>query len=94
MNRFFGMFDATTGRLQYNKGPFGQYVVGPAFSPDGTLVAATGCENVLRLFDAATGEVVLSLSRRNCIIRRELRNERATNSCHSAYGNGVPACYA
>jgi len=66
VNRFFGMFDATTGRLQYNKGPFGQYVVGLAFTPDGKRVAATGCENVLRLFDAATGEVVLSLSRPKC----------------------------
>jgi WD40 repeat protein len=66
VNRFFGMFDATTGRSQYNKGPFAQYVVGLAFTPDGKRVAATGCENVLRLFDAATGEVVLSLSRPRC----------------------------
>jgi hypothetical protein len=66
VNRFFGMFDATTGRLQYNKGPFGQYVVGLAFTPDGKRVAATGCEDVLRLFDAATGEVVLSLPRPMC----------------------------
>jgi WD40 repeat protein len=66
VNKFFGMFDATTGQLQYNKGPFGQYVVGLAFSPDGKRVAATGCENVLRIFDAATGEVVLTLSRPMC----------------------------
>lgn len=66
VNRFFGMFDATTGRSLYNKGPFGQYVVGLAFTPDGKRVAATGCEDVLRLFDAATGEVVLSLSRPKC----------------------------
>jgi WD40 repeat protein len=66
VNRFFGMFDATTGQLQYNKGPFGQYVVGVAFTADGKRVAATGCENVLRLFNAATGEVVLSLSRQVC----------------------------
>jgi hypothetical protein len=66
VNRFFGMFDATTGRSLYNKGPFGQYVVGLAFTPDGKRVAATGCEDALRLFDAATGEVVLSLSRPEC----------------------------
>ncbi len=35
VNRFFGCSSATTGRLRYNKGPFGQYVVGLAFTPDG-----------------------------------------------------------
>jgi WD40 repeat protein len=66
VNRFFGMFNAITGRLLYDKGPFDQYVVGLAFTPDRKQVAATGRENVLCLFDAATGEIVLSLPRPMC----------------------------
>ncbi len=66
VSRFLGMFDATTGRLQYNQGPFGQHFVGLAFTPDGKRVANTGCENVLSLLNAATGEVVLSLPRSMC----------------------------
>ena len=66
VNKFFGIFDAITGKALYNKGPFAHYVVGLAFTPDGKRVAATGCENLLRLFDASTGEVVLSLSRPAC----------------------------
>jgi hypothetical protein len=60
------MFDAASGRLQYNKGPFANYTFGLAFTHDGKRIAATGCENIVRLFDAATGEVVMSLSRPNC----------------------------
>lgn len=66
VNRLFAMFDAAAGKLQYNKGPFGQYVVGLAFTPDGKRVAATGCEHILRIFDAPTGEIVLSLPRPDC----------------------------
>jgi WD40 repeat protein len=37
-----------------------------AFSPDGKRIAATGCEKVLRIFDAATGEIAFSLQRPEC----------------------------
>ncbi len=50
----------------FNAGPFGNYVAGMAFTPDGKRIAATGCEKVLRLFDAATGEIVLTWPRPEC----------------------------
>jgi hypothetical protein len=41
-------------------------VAGLAFTPDGKRIAATGCENVVRLFDAATGTIVLTFQRTQC----------------------------
>jgi WD40 repeat protein len=37
-----------------------------AFTPDGKRIATTGCEKQLRLFDVATGVIVLSLNRPEC----------------------------
>jgi WD40 repeat protein len=66
VNKFLAVFDAGTGNILFNKGPFANYVAGMAFSPDGKRIAATGCENLVRLFDATTGEIVWSLPRPNC----------------------------
>ena len=59
----------------FNAGPFGNYVVGLSFTPDGKRIAATGCENVVRLFDAATGEVMLSLKRSACSAKPAFSND-------------------
>jgi WD40 repeat protein len=66
VNKFLAVFDAAGGRPRFNAGPFDNYVAGMAFTPDGRRIAATGCEKVLRLFDAATGEVALALPRPEC----------------------------
>lgn len=66
VNKFLGVFDVASGQALFNAGPFGHYVVGLAFTPDGRRIAATGCEKVLRLFDAATGVVVLTWPRVEC----------------------------
>jgi WD40 repeat protein len=66
VNKFFAVFDIAAGKAVFNAGPFGDYVAGMAFTPDGRRVAATGCEKVLRLFDATTGEIVLSWARKEC----------------------------
>jgi WD40 repeat protein len=66
VNKFLAVFDAGNQSQLFNAGPFGHYIAGMAFTPDGKRIAATGCEKVLRLFDAATGEIVLSLDRPEC----------------------------
>jgi WD40 repeat protein len=66
VNKFLAVFDVTQDEPKFNVGPFGHYVAGLAFSPDGQRIAATGCEKVLRLFDASTGETVLSIKRDDC----------------------------
>jgi WD40 repeat protein len=66
VNKFLAVFDVATGKPLFNAGPFDNYIAGMTFSPDGRRIAATGCEKVLRLFDAATGEIVLALSRPDC----------------------------
>ena len=66
VNKFLAVFDVTQDEPKFNVGPFGHYVAGLAFSPDGQRIAATGCEKVLRLFDASTGETVLSIKREDC----------------------------
>ena len=66
VNKFLGLFDATTSQLLYNRGPFGNYVAGMAFSPDGKRIAATGCENLVRIFDASDGQIALTLRRPGC----------------------------
>lgn len=66
VNKFLAVFDVTQDEPKFNVGPFGHYVAGLAFSPDGKRIAATGCEKVLRLFDASTGETVLSIKRDDC----------------------------
>ena len=66
VNKFLGVFDVGNKSRLFNAGPFKHYISGIAFSPDGKRIAATGCEKLLRLFDAATGEIVLSLPRQNC----------------------------
>ena len=66
VNKFLAIFDVTQDTPLFNAGPFGEYVAGMSFTPDGKLIAATGCEKALRLFDAATGKVVLALKRPEC----------------------------
>jgi WD40 repeat protein len=66
VNKFLAVFDIEQGKLLFNAGPFADYVAGLAFTPDGKRIAATGCEKVLRIFDAATGEIVLPLKRPEC----------------------------
>jgi len=63
VNRFLAVFDIAREERLFNAGPFGGYVVGLAFTPDGKRIAATGVEKLVRVFDAATGEVVLALNR-------------------------------
>jgi WD40 repeat protein len=66
VNKFLAVFDVEQGTQLFNAGPFGHYVAGTAFTPDGTRILATGCEKQVRIFDAATGEVRLSLIRAEC----------------------------
>jgi WD40 repeat protein len=66
VNKFLAVFDVTDDSPLFNAGPFGNYIAGMAFSPDGKRIAATGCEKVLRIFDAATGEIAFSLQRPEC----------------------------
>jgi WD40 repeat protein len=63
VNKFLAVFDVADGKQVFNAGPFEQYVAGLAFTPDGKRVAATGPQKDVRLFDVATGEVVLTLKR-------------------------------
>jgi DNA-binding beta-propeller fold protein YncE len=65
INKFLAVFDVADGKLLFNAGPFQNYVAGLAFTPDGKRVVATGPQKNVRLFDAASGEVVLSISRSN-----------------------------
>ncbi len=66
VNEFLAVFDLASGKALFDGGPFDNFVAGMAFTPDGKRIAATGCEKVLRLFDAATGEIVLALKRPDC----------------------------
>lgn len=66
VNKFLAVFDIAQAKSLFNAGPFGHYVAGMAFTPDGKRIAATGCEKVLRVFDAATGEIALALPRTEC----------------------------
>jgi WD40 repeat protein len=66
VNKFLAVFDVAAGKPLFNAGPFPDYIAGLAFTPDGKRVAATGCEKLLRLFDATTGGVVLTLPRPEC----------------------------
>lgn len=66
VNKFLGVFDVATGKLLFNAGPFQEYIAGIAFTPDGKRIAATGCEKLLRLFDATTGEMLLAITRPEC----------------------------
>jgi WD40 repeat protein len=63
VNKFLSVFDIGEGKALFTAGPFGEYVAGLAFTPDGKRVAATGPQKDVRLFDAVTGEVVLTLKR-------------------------------
>jgi len=66
VNRFLAVFDITQDRPVFNAGPFGNYIAGMAFTPDGKRIVATGCEKEMRIFDSATGLVVLSFKRTEC----------------------------
>lgn len=66
VNKFLGLFDVDSQERVFNAGPFNHYINGIAFSPDGKRIAATGCEKLFRLFDAGSGEIVLSIARPVC----------------------------
>ncbi len=66
INKLLAVFDIAQEKPLFNVGPFGNYIVGMAFTPDGKRIAATGCEKMLRLIDATTGEVVFTLNRPEC----------------------------
>ena len=66
VNKFLAVFDKDGDQPLFNAGPFPNYITGLAFSPDGLRLAATGCEKRLRLFDAATGEILLEIERTDC----------------------------
>ena len=66
VNRFLAVFDVKGTEPRFNAGPFGHYVAGMSFTPDGKRIVATGCEKLLRIFDAETGEIILQLPRPEC----------------------------
>ena len=66
VNRFLAVFEVDGDRPLFNAGLFANYVAGMAFSPDGKRIAATGCEKMVRIFDAATGAIILTLPRPEC----------------------------
>lgn len=66
VNRFLAVFDIKGTQPRFNAGPFGNYVAGMSFTPDGKRIVATGCEKLLRIFDAETGEILLELPRPEC----------------------------
>lgn len=63
VNKFLGVFGVEDGGEVFNAGPFKQHVAGIAFTPDGKRIIATGRENTVRLFDADTGLVALTIKR-------------------------------
>ena len=63
VNKFLSVFDIAVGQSLFDAGPFENYVAGLAFTPDGKRVAATGPQKDVRFFDAATGEVILTVKR-------------------------------
>ncbi len=63
VNRFLSLFDVAEGKAVFDAGPFQNYIAGLAFTPDGRRVVATGPQSDVRLFDADSGEIVLTLKR-------------------------------
>jgi WD40 repeat protein len=63
VNKFLSVFDIEQGKSLFIAGPFPDYVAGLAFTPDGDRVVATGPSKSVRLFNAATGDIVLTLPR-------------------------------
>lgn len=66
VNKFLAVFDVADKQQLFNAGPFGNYIVGLAFTPDGTRIVATGCEKQIRIFDSASGDILLSIPRTEC----------------------------
>lgn len=66
VNKFLAVFEVNRDQPLFNAGPFGNYVAGMAFTPDGQRILATGCEKEVRLFDATTGQVIISWKRTQC----------------------------
>lgn len=66
VNKLLAVFDLKSGDKLFQAGPFKNYVAGLAFTPDGKRIAATGCEKLLRIFDASTGQVVMKFDRPVC----------------------------
>ena len=65
VNKFLSIFELPHDKPLFTAGPFQFHVNGLAFTPDGKRLIATGPQKDLRLFDAETGIVVLTLKRPN-----------------------------
>jgi WD40 repeat protein/predicted Ser/Thr protein kinase len=55
------LWDILTGRPDHAIPAHGNFVLGVAFSPDGTRLASASADEVIKLWDVATGQEVLSL---------------------------------
>lgn len=66
VNKFLAVFDIAQQAQLFNAGPFGNYIAGMAFTPEGTRILATGCEKQVRIVDSETGEIRLSIPRPEC----------------------------
>ncbi len=66
INKLLGLFRVNDGEPVFRKGPFEHYIAGMVFTPDGRRLLCTGCEKRIRIFDTATGVVVLDLPREEC----------------------------
>lgn len=75
INKFLGVFGVEDGGQVFNAGPFKQHVVGIAFTPDGKRIIATGRENTVRLFDADTGLVTLTIKRAAATARPSITSD-------------------
>ena len=63
-------WDVRTGRTMWERREDGAMVTGLAFSPDGRTLAAGGMQQLVRLFDARSGQVTRVLQPRNGTVRR------------------------
>jgi WD40 repeat protein/serine/threonine protein kinase/tetratricopeptide (TPR) repeat protein len=60
-DRTVRVWDAATGRLCFDPLPASEALTSVTFSPDGTRLAATGLLGSVQLWDAATGQDILTL---------------------------------
>lgn len=65
VNKFLSIFELPHDKPLFTAGPFQFHIDGLAFTPDGKRLIATGPQKDLRLFDAETGIVMLTLKRPN-----------------------------
>ena len=56
------LWDAASGKLQFNLSGLGGAVNGIAFSPDGSAIVAAGSDRTLKLWDVRSGKVLRTLA--------------------------------